>query len=404
MKKQLSITALCMPLCMFLSSCSSDSPTSKEEKKEESTAKFTKVTDYLFEASYDDYEQYFEEAQAALELYKPQLGGCSSVQEGAIRGRNYDWTLDEAPEFVVHVPAKNKRHASIGVATTTRITAAEVESGADLDIYKILPYFTLDGINDAGVTINVNVVNFGEKGPFVMKTEDTSDDICPLMVSRIVLDSAGSVEEAIKLISKMDVFSIKNVEEAHFMISGPTSAADSTLKTVVVEFIPDENKHYQLNVIENFVDDKPIMTNFHLTGFDGSIESLTDHPMGYERYLILSDSYDLGKTVAGMKDLMEKVNYTKAYDPNSDMTWYTEFAEDSLTALNRGEKAIKGDYSKGGAYAEVLRYEMETYKTTTRTSEEKGWHTVHTSVYDIEKKTLSVIPQETSKSYDFSLE
>lgn len=397
MKRFLTITVLSMILCLLLASCT----TLKNEGT--TSTKVAKVTDYLFEVTYDDYEQYFEEAQAALALYMPQLGGCSSVQNGTIRGRNYDWTYDEAPEFVIHVPAKDGRHASIGVATTTRITAAEVESGKELDIYRILPYFTLDGINDAGVTININVVNFGEKGAFVMGTEDTSDDICPIMVSRLVLDKAGSVEEALELIAQMDVFSLGNVEEAHFMLSGPASSTDPTLKTVVVEFIPDEYKHYQMRVIEDFVEDKPIMTNFHLTDFDGSVESLTDHPMGYERYLILAGSYDLGTTVSGMKDLMKKVYFTKAYDPYSDMIWYTDYSFGDLTVMNRGEEAIKGDYSKAGVYADYLRYYIGVYQSATRSSEDKTWHTVHTSVYDMENKTLSVLPQEAGYSYDYSL-
>jgi len=389
-----------------------------EVKEEENTidkgndfhSEIAKVTDYLFEVTYNKYEDNIDEAKEYFLKYKPQLGACSSVQNGMIRGRNYDWTVDEAPEFVIHVPAAEGRHASIGIATTTAITAEQVESGEELDMYRYIPYFTLDGINDAGLTININVVGFGEKGEFVLKTEDESDDICPLMVSRLVLDNAGSIDEALALIAKMDIFSLGTQEECHFMISGPQSASDDTFNTVVVEFIPDENKHYQMSVIDNakgeFVDNKIIMTNFHLTGFDGSIESLTEHPMGYERYLILADAYEQGTTVAGMKDLMKKVYFTKAYDPYSNMIWYSEFAEGDLTMLNRGESKINGDYSKAGAYADVLKSECEQYVNTNmnRKSEEKSWHTVHTSVYDIENKTLSVLPQEAGFSYDYSLE
>ena len=363
----------------------------------------TKVTDYLYEVTYTGYEGSYADAQAYMEKYQPALGGCSSVQNGTIRGRNYDWTLDEAPEFVIHVPAAEGRHASVGVATTTSITAADVDAGEELDMYAILPYFTLDGINDAGVTINVNVVNYGEMGAYTMKTEDTSDDVCPLMVSRIVLDRAGTVEEALALISGMDIYSLGTQDECHFMLSGPASAEDDTLKTVVVEFIPDEDQHYQMNVIENFVDDKAIMTNFHLTGFDGTVESLTAHPMGYERYLILANAYDQGSTVNGMKDLMKKVYYTKAYDAYGDGFWYSDFAKGDLTMANTGEAALNGDYSRAGAYEETVRKAIETYLAGTRTSEEKAWHTVHTSVYDMENRTLSVLPQESGFSYDFDL-
>ena len=367
-----------------------------------------KVTDYLYEVTYEDYGGNFKEAQQYFEKYKPVMGGCSSVQNGMIRGRNYDWTLDEAPEFVIRVPAAEDRHASIGVCTTTAITAAEVDSGEELDMYRYLPYFTLDGINDAGITININVVNFGEKGNFVMKTEDTADDICPLMVCRLVLDQAGSLEEAISLIGDMDLFSLGSLDECHFLISGPKSAKDPSFDTVVVELIPDAEGHYQLSVLDDanhdFVDDKPIMTNFHLTGFDGSEESLTTHPMGYERYQILAADYGQGSTVAGMKDLMKKVYYTRAYDPYADLCWYSDFAAGDLTMENRGETSLQGDVSRAGAYADSFREAFEIYQHADRDSEEKIWHTVHTSVYDIEHKTLSILPQEAGFSYEYSLE
>ncbi len=68
-----------------------------------------KVADYLFETTVYDYEEYYETSRERLEKFKPQFGGCSSEQNGMVRGRNYDWFYDEAPEFVVHVPAKEGR-------------------------------------------------------------------------------------------------------------------------------------------------------------------------------------------------------------------------------------------------------------------------------------------------------
>ncbi len=171
--------------------------------------------------------------------------------------------------------------------------------------------------------------------------------------------------------------------------------------------IPDENKHYQLSVIDynknEFVDNKPIMTNFHLTGFDGTEDSLTVHPAGYERYLILSECFVQGNTVNGMKDLMKKVYFTKAYDAYSDMIWYSDFTDhEGLTMANRGEKKISEDYSKAGDFGDYYKSEVETYIKNGRKSGTDSWHTVHTSVYDIENKMLYVIPQEGGFSYNFN--
>lgn len=416
MKKITLFLALIMifpALMLLMSSCGSEK---KDEKYQPFDGSFKAggytysiITDYLYEVTYDNYEQYRSAAEKFFAKYNPkkELGGCSSVQNGMIRGRNYDWTYDDEPEFVIHVPAKEGRHASIGVAATTEINAYELLEAKESSVYDIIPYITLDGINDAGLTVNINVVGYGEKGEYEMKTpDDESDDVCPLMVPRLLLDGAGSIDEAIELLKGMDIYSVGKEEEAHFMISGPQSKDDSTFNTVVVELIPDENKHYQLSIIDfnkgEFVDDKPIMTNFHLTGFDGSVESATKHPMGLERYHVLYDNFGQGKDVPGMLQLMKKVYYTRTYDLYSDEYWYSEFTAGDLDMSKIGEKSLGGDISKAGAFADAVQDAADKYSAMTRDG--KTWHTVHTSVYDIENKTLYVVPQEGGFSYEFKLQ
>ena len=366
-----------------------------------------KVTDYLFEITCDAYEQHLEEINQYFTKYNPKLGGCSSVQNGPYRGRNYDWTFDEEPEFIIHVPANEAgRHASIGVCATTEITAADVENGGIGKVIRLLPYLTLDGINDAGLTVNINVVGYEEKGEYFLKNDDPSDDICPLMVPRLLLDGASSIDEALAMMADMDIFSLGTQEEAHYMISGRQSPDDPTFNTVVVELIPDADKHYQLHVIDHnkgeFVDDKPIMTNFHLTGFDGSMESLTRHPMGYERYIILRDNFEQGSTVRGMLDLMKKVYYTRTYDLFCDPFWYSEMTAGELDMTCRGAACLHGDPDAAGPFAETVRDAMAKYGTMKRDS--STWHTVHTSVYDTENKVLYIVPQEGSCAWEFPLE
>ncbi|MBO2517435.1 MAG: hypothetical protein CW338_09255 [Clostridiales bacterium] len=372
----------------------------------------TKVTDYLFEITCTDYEKNLPAVNEYFWKYNPKMGGCSSVQNGMLRGRNYDWTYDEGPEFVIHVPANAQgRHASIGVAATTEMTAAEVESGfpavteSGISVYDLIPYLTLDGINDAGLTVNINVVGYEEMGEYVLKGK-CEDATCPIMVPRLILDSCGSIDEALELMAGLDIFSVGNAEEAHYMISGPQSPSDPTFNTVVVELIPDENKHYQLSVIDynkgDFVDNKPIMTNFHLTGFDGTVESATRHPMGLERYWILNENFGQGSTVKGMLDLMKKVFYTRFYDLYSDHFWYSEVTGGELDMTCTGAENLHGDPDAAGPFADAVRDAMAKYNVMERCND--TWHTVHTSVYDIEHKTLYVMPQEGGFSYEFRLE
>lgn len=368
--------------------------------------KFDKITDYLFEVTYDSYEHNIDKAKAYFAKYKPNLGGCSSLQNGAFRGRNYDWIFDEEPEFVIHVPANGDgRHASIGVAATTAVTASDVESGEYLDMYDLLPYLTLDGMNDTGLTVNINVVGFGEMGEFQMRTEDSSDDVCPLMVTRLLLDNAGSIDEAISMLQDMDIFSLSTMEECHFMITGKQSAEDDTINTIVVELIPNAQKHYELSIIDynkgEFVDNKPVMTNFHLTGFNGNVESATRHPMGLERYKLLMENYNQAQTLRGIMDLMKKVYYTRAYDLYIDNFWYSEYSGGELDMTNCGEKSLKGDVSAAGPYAEKIQKQIDDYNRGERDG--STWHTVHTSIYDTENAKLYVLPQEAGFPYEFGL-
>ncbi|MCR5403385.1 MAG: hypothetical protein K6E91_06110 [Butyrivibrio sp.] len=69
----------------------------------------------------------------------------------------------------------------------------------------------------------------------------------------------------------------------------------------------------------------------------------------------------------------------------------------------RGEKKISGDYSKAGDFADYYRSQVEAYLKYGRKKGVESWHTVHSSVYDIENKMLYVIPQEGGFSYDFNL-
>ena len=431
-KKQKKVLSVCLASVLSFSLTACSSATSTTSTSSDKTFDFVKVTDYLFEATYQDYEDGFEIAKEYCDKYRPELGGCSSVQNGVIRGRNYDWTYDEEPEFVIHVPAAEGRHASVGVVATTAISSLDVEGtefqneinefleyfeeGEKIsidtektkEVYQMLPYVTLDGVNDAGLTVNINVVNYGEKGQFEMKTETTEDDLCPLMIPRLLLDNAGSIDECIEIIEQYDVYSMGTAEEAHFMISGPQSADDDTFNTVVIEFIPDENNHYQLSVLDynkgDFVDNKAVMTNFHLTGYDGTEASLTDHPMGYERYQILMEDYDQGSTEMGMENLMKKVYYTRNYDLYKDNFWYSEYTSGDLTIADAQGLAsnLMGDTSKAGPFKDAIDNATNIYNEGNRDA--KRWHTVHCSIYNSEEKKLWVLPQEAGFSYEFELE
>lgn len=120
-----------------------------------------KIDDYLYYIKYDDID--YSAGVDYSKRFKIPLGGCSSVYTNGLLGRNYDWYYDNSVTFVVRTSANESRHASIGAATIASLEKDFVEDGTWDDMYAVLPSVMLDGINDAGVMCNINVVPGGDR-------------------------------------------------------------------------------------------------------------------------------------------------------------------------------------------------------------------------------------------------
>lgn len=344
-----------------------------------------KLAPFLYTAEFSNMD--YSVGMAYFERFKPQLGGCSAVSNGSLFGRNYDWYYNNNCTFIVRTPAERGRHAVLGIAAgNSSLTPDVVDSGIYNENYEIVPYMLLDGMNDSGLIAEINVVPTGDKG-ITTGTNPGADDLCAIMIPRYVLDNAGSVDEAIEILRTKNIYAADSDvmhQEFHFMI------ADST-KTVEIEFVENE-----LVVIDNFVGDKPIVTNFYLDGYTGTRASLTDYAAGIERQQILCDGYDDAMTEDDMIELMKSVWYTKAYSEDETPIWYSEF---------NGRYQTFGNLTKdspASAYTGILEYVRGLYADRSRDTA-LTWHTVHTSVYDRDKKKLTIIAQETDVRYQFKL-
>lgn len=393
-----------------------------------------KITDYLYECTYDLPYEYAEKA-AYFEKYRPRLGGCSAVSYKGLRGRNYDWNYDNGCEFILRVPAiAGKRHASLGIAASPSVTNAAAMSGAYLPEYDILPFVTLDGVNDAGLFVNTNVVLYRELGPWTMKNNDPSDDRVELSCARLLLDNAATVEEAIGLMDRFDWFSLGTMDECHFMVTGRRSAADSTVATVVLELVPvmaggcrtvcvssndpDDAALCKGEHRFHLVNEKDclIMTNFHLFGFDPEdYATLTKHAMGVERYELIKEHFTEGTDPAGMLGVMRRVHYTNAFDLNGERAWYSEYygmqdtdgdgvPDTELTRdTPKGERSLHGDAKRAGIFACAMEASSKKHLASTRDDGDM-WQTVHTSVFDYAARAIFVTPQQGTETFRFSLE
>lgn len=338
----------------------------------------TKVCDYLYETTMDTYEPTAAYALMTDENFD-YAAACSAVRNGKYFGRNFDWYYDKSVEFIMHVPAAEGRFASVGVVGGLPMMKAKlVESGKDSEYYAMLPYLTVDGINENGVTVSMNVVpndfpNTNIKG-------NGGPTITTLMVPRYILDNARSARHAVELIQDANiVYSAVGKMEFHYMI------ADEN-ETYIVEFFGDSIA---------YTDELKIMTNYFVT-----IDTLTAHAMGMERYDILKAGYAQANTLDGMRDLMQSVKYSQMYDRSVDPFWYSEYNGD-WREYGYPDLTIRSPHSE---YEKVIKDGIRRRKLNARKLIYDIWHTQHETIYDIENKTLEIYVQEDFvHKYSFSL-
>lgn len=353
-----------------------------------------KVDNYLFKCDYTEYD--YDTVSSEFEtLYKG--GGCSAVRNGDLVGRNFDWKKDKEAYFIIKTPSGNGSYATLGISgAIPELTQKTVESGKWVDAYKTLPLVTLDGINDQGLVCSSLTVPTGESG-ITTGTNPDGEDLCALMLTRYVLDNASNVDEAVKLLKQRNIYmpnSDAGKQEYQWMLSDPKT-------TIVIECVDNEMK---------IIEDEDILTNFYLNGFDKTEQTLPRMPIGIERYNILRDNYDLASTKEGMADLMKSVWYSKKYDTDTVPFWYSDYCKDygddsygTLDSGNFGDPDLSGDqYWKAGDYKRCIMDNSTQYRLGKRNG--KTWNTCYTSVYDMKNLTLTVLPQEKNKQYDFKIE
>lgn len=357
-------------VALVLGSCNSNA-------SQETVPQPQKIANYLYEVTIDDYSDTIPNGLIS------QVGAefnCSAVRNGNFYGRNLDFFISEMSEFVVHIPAKEGRHASIGVSRIENATDSIIDAGGvTAEQYAKLPWGTFDGINDQGLFCNMNVVPASDQGAPHTGTNPGMPDVQSAFLVRALLDNCGSVDEAVEYINSHNIIGMdKGGFDLHFMIGDPN-------KNVVLEFI--DNKAV--------IKDQNIMTNFFVNR-----DELTPHADGVERYEILKANYDEGgKSMEGMRNLMKQVRFSQAYDPDMKPFWKSEFLGGDVTINTKLEDVLARPNVK-----EQIANFKHFKETGEYTPEMKLWFTTHTSVYDIKNRTLSVtVREDYDNHYEFQL-
>ena len=202
--------------------------------------------------------------------------GCSTIavqspDGDALFGRNFDWKNCEA--IVVESHPENG-HASLSTVNmdfiSQNVGGGMVGMALNLDEFKTLAalYAPLDGMNEAGLAVSVNMI----QDSAVIEQNTDKPDITTTTAIRLLLDKAGSVDEALELLRQYDLHGSMGMM-IHFAI------ADSAGRSVAVEYVDNEM----------VITETPVLTNFYLA--EGEKQGIGTE-QSHERYDILRNKLE----------------------------------------------------------------------------------------------------------------
>lgn len=321
------------------------------------------IQDYVYEITFDEYD-WNRQIQMGSDYKKlpiKLLGfACSSFRKDNLHGRNYDMFFSKAAEYVIHVPAKEGRYASVGVSDVMPTTVSNFIFRGHKGYAKNIPFLTVDGINECGLTININLVP--NDISLLTETNPGAQNIYDFAVVRFLLDNASSVDNAIKLINNINVVG-SGIWNFHYLVSDKD-------KTVVLEF----------------VDDKLVVTDSNITtNFYNCLDYYTPRSQGIERYDIIKERYDSLNTKEDFRTLLTDLYISNIYNLDCYPRWYSDFY---------GDKYKKNMITIDTPQEILEEYYVAVAKSTKWKRNYVDWITKHSCIYDIDAKTLSVVFQE----------
>lgn len=253
--------------------------------------------------------------------------GCSTIsaahsQGGYLFGRNFDWNTCEA--MIVAAYPEN------GYASFSTVNTDFIRQGAgfasnflsDELLATAAIYAPLDGMNEKGLCVSVNMI---QDGASISQNTDKTD-ITTTTAIRLLLDKAATTEEAITLLEAYDLHASMNYM-VHFAI------ADNTGKSVAVEYVNDEM----------IVTDTPILTNFYLAeGEKNGIGTAQSHTRFEILANILKESDIMDK--AQVRDALSSVSKGN-FGEFESTEWSIVFDQSALTATYYHRENYDKSYS-----------------------------------------------------------
>ena len=245
---------------------------------------------------------------------KTQSFGCStlSVQNtegGYFFGRNFDWNACDAlvvtsypQDGYASVSTVNMDFIRQGAGMADSLLSDEMMTLAAL-------YAPLDGMNEKGLCVSVNMIQDGA----TISQDTGKTDLTTTTAIRLLLNQAATVEEALKLLSQYDLHASMDYM-VHFAI------ADRAGNSVAVEYINNEM----------IVTKTLVLTNFYLAERE---KQGIGTGQSHERFDILTETL-AGKpsmTQAEVRDALDSVSKDN-FGEFESTEWSIVFDQSALTA------------------------------------------------------------------------
>lgn len=222
--------------------------------------------------------------------FNKNVFGCSTISTqnsngDYIFGRNFDWNKCDSL-IVLNNP--DNGYSSISTVNMDFITSSSNAISLLPDNTKAMValYAPLDGMNEKGFIVSVNMI----QDSATIEQNTSKPDITTTTAIRLLLNQAETVEKALQLLESYDLHASMGYM-VHFAM------ADTTGRSVVVEYVNNEMK----------VMETPIVTNFYLA--EGSKYGIGTQ-QSHTRYEILQNTIKENDTMneEQVKDALSSVS------------------------------------------------------------------------------------------------
>lgn len=219
--------------------------------------------------------------------------GCSTISvkspdKDVLFGRNFDWNRCNAMAVAVYPENGYDSISTVNMDFITQSASGGVGEALESDRVKTLAalYAPLDGMNEAGLAVSVNMIQDYDE----ISQDTGKPDLTTTTAIRLLLNQAADVEEAVSLLSQYDLHGSMGMM-IHFAIS------DSSGRSVAVEYVGNEM----------VVTETPVLTNFYIAeGEKYGIGTEQSH----ERYKILTGQLEENDTMTEeqVRDALDSVS------------------------------------------------------------------------------------------------